>query len=82
MFISLNEHMKRDRKDNFCKKVVFKVVKIFITRCNKLSLIMTSTLSILDPNDNLMKKFQRTLHVHLLHVDNKLSEEILDLVSN
>ncbi|XP_033205654.1 lethal (2) 41Ab isoform X1 [Bombus vancouverensis nearcticus] len=40
---------------------------------------MTSTLSILDPNDNLMKKFQRTLHVHLLHVDNKLSEEILDL---
>lgn len=42
---------------------------------------MTSTLSILDPNDNLMKKFQRTLHVHLLHVDNKLSEEIQDLVS-
>lgn len=42
---------------------------------------MATTLHILNPNDNLMKKFQETLHVHLLHVDNKLSEEILNLVS-
>ncbi|XP_026298731.1 coiled-coil domain-containing protein 40 [Apis mellifera] len=40
---------------------------------------MATTLHILNPNDNLMKKFQETLHAHLLHVDNKLSEEILNL---
>ncbi|CAL7949018.1 unnamed protein product [Xylocopa violacea] len=40
---------------------------------------MASTLHILDPDDKLMKKFQKTLHDHLLHVNNRLTEEILDL---
>lgn len=38
------------------------------------------TLNVLDPDDKLMKKFQTTLHTHLLRVNNKLSEEILNLV--
>ena len=41
-----------------------------------------STLNILDPDDKLMKKFQETLRLHLLHIDNKLSEEIFNLVRN
>ncbi|KAK9304280.1 hypothetical protein QLX08_004277 [Tetragonisca angustula] len=40
---------------------------------------MMSTLNILDPDDKLMKKFQETLRLHLLHIDNKLSEEIFNL---
>ncbi|CAK9822119.1 Coiled-coil domain-containing protein 40 [Anthophora retusa] len=40
---------------------------------------MATMLDILDPDDKLMKNFQKTLHAHLSHVNNKLSEEILNL---
>ncbi|XP_072750930.1 coiled-coil domain-containing protein 40 isoform X2 [Anoplolepis gracilipes] len=35
--------------------------------------------NVLDPDDSLMKKFQNALREHLVHVDNKLSREILEL---
>ncbi|XP_076650150.1 lethal (2) 41Ab [Halictus rubicundus] len=38
-----------------------------------------SSLNVLDPDDKLMKKFQETLHTHLLNVNNTLSEEIFEL---
>ncbi|XP_076288855.1 lethal (2) 41Ab [Lasioglossum baleicum] len=38
-----------------------------------------SALNVLDPDDKLMEKFQKTLHTHLSNVNNKLSEEILEL---
>lgn len=37
--------------------------------------------SVLNPDDSLMKKFQQTLAGHLTRVINKLSEQVLDLVS-
>nr|XP_012143520.1 PREDICTED: coiled-coil domain-containing protein 40-like [Megachile rotundata] len=40
---------------------------------------ITPALNVLDPDDRLMKKFQTTLHTHLSRLNNKLSEEILDL---
>ena len=35
---------------------------------------------ILDPNDPLMKRFQDALQAHLTRINNKLSDEIFDLV--
>lgn len=35
---------------------------------------------VLDPDDPLMKRFQDALNEHLLRVDNKLSQEILEMV--
>lgn len=39
-----------------------------------------SQLKILDPNDPIMKRFQDALRAHLTRIDNKLSEEIHELV--
>ncbi|XP_076235044.1 lethal (2) 41Ab [Calliopsis andreniformis] len=39
----------------------------------------TSTLNVLNPDDKLMEKFQKTLHTHLLEVNNRLTEEIFEL---
>ncbi|XP_076222304.1 lethal (2) 41Ab isoform X2 [Nomia melanderi] len=41
----------------------------------------TSTLNVLNPDDKLMEKFQKTLHTHLSNINNKLSEEILEFES-
>ncbi|XP_036138462.1 coiled-coil domain-containing protein 40 isoform X2 [Monomorium pharaonis] len=38
--------------------------------------------NVLDPDDSLMKKFQNALRDHLVRVDNKLNEEILELESD
>ncbi|XP_015431039.1 PREDICTED: coiled-coil domain-containing protein 40 [Dufourea novaeangliae] len=38
-----------------------------------------STLNMLDPDDKLMKKFQKTLYTHLSNVNNRLSEELHEL---
>ncbi|XP_034191697.2 lethal (2) 41Ab [Osmia lignaria lignaria] len=46
---------------------------------NKMECPIASTLNVLDPDDKLMKKFQTTLHTHLSRINNKLSEEILNL---
>lgn len=37
--------------------------------------------NVLDPDDTLMKKFQNALREHLVRVDNRLNNEILELVS-
>ncbi|XP_076380556.1 lethal (2) 41Ab [Megalopta genalis] len=38
-----------------------------------------SALNVLDPDDRLMNKFQKTLYIHLSNVNNRLSEEIFEL---
>nr|XP_033333687.1 coiled-coil domain-containing protein 40 [Megalopta genalis] len=38
-----------------------------------------SALNVLDPDDRLMNKFQKTLYTHLSNVNNRLSEEIFEL---
>ena len=43
---------------------------------------MGETLKILDPDDPLMKRFQEALKTHLTRINGKLTEDILDLVSN
>ncbi|XP_017878260.1 coiled-coil domain-containing protein 40-like [Ceratina calcarata] len=43
---------------------------------------MTPALNVLDPDDKLMQRFQKTLREHLLNVNNRLSEEILNLEAN
>lgn len=47
-----------------------------------MNLTETSTLNVLNPDDKLMEKFQKTLHAHLSRVDNRLTEDILELVRN
>lgn len=39
------------------------------------------SLKVLDPDDPLMKRFQETLRAHLMKINNKLTEEINELVS-
>lgn len=55
------------------------------TRIKKKLWIDTKSLNVpnvLDPDDSLMKKFQNALRDHLVRVDNKLNDEILELEAN
>lgn len=42
---------------------------------------LDETLKVLDPEDRLMKRFQDALKAHLTRIDQRLSEDILNLVS-
>ncbi|XP_076637088.1 coiled-coil domain-containing protein 40-like isoform X3 [Colletes latitarsis] len=44
-----------------------------------MDLIERPTLNVLDPDDKLMEKFQKTFHAHLTDVNNRLSEDIYEL---
>lgn len=67
--------MLKEEKSNEERAVLEEMQKI-----NFNETFEASPTTILDPEDSLMKKFQRTLHSHLTKVATRLSEEIAELV--